>query len=264
MILVWPKTFSAQVGCIPELAGQNGCDSRWPVDCSAALQASIICWHFCTETSIGFSHKTCLPALAALIVMLGMERVGRHDIDHVNVRVVRHVFHVFVVIDVLVRNVVLRLPFLRLSGMAGDDAGQPAILGLGDGGRKLRGGQAAQAAQGKPQLAVRIFRPRVAANLVIHGALAVAKAVALRKRRRLVKMPFMRPRLQHGKCQRKSVPRPPALDMNSLKDHQFVIYPTYNPESGAVSIIENQAVSRSLCRVKGLMLDAGWLYFRGI
>ncbi len=83
----------------------------------------------------------------------------------------------------------------------------------------------------------------VVANLVIHGAPAVAKVVALRKRRRLVKMPFMRPRLQHGKCQRKSVPRPPALDMNSLKDHQFVIDPTYNPERGPVSIIENQAVS---------------------
>jgi hypothetical protein len=107
-----------------------------------------------------FFAQDMLVRLGRLEGQLGMERVGRDDINHVDVRVVRHLLHVFVVIDVLVGNVVLRLPFFGLVRVASDDAGQPAILGLGEGGRKLVGGQAAQAAEGKTQLAVRVIGPR--------------------------------------------------------------------------------------------------------
>src|SRR5580658_2958497 len=60
----------------------------------------------------------------------------------------------------------------------------------------------------KPSLRLGSSARALAANLVIHGAPAVAKVVAFRKRRRLVKLAFMRARLQRPKRQRKSVLHP--------------------------------------------------------
>src|SRR5439155_1464416 len=54
------------------------------------------------------------------------------------------------------RDVVLRLPFLRLCWRAGDDTGEPAVPGFLQRGRNLVGAQAAEAAKGEAQLFVRI------------------------------------------------------------------------------------------------------------
>src|SRR5439155_19376361 len=50
------------------------------------------------------------------------------------------------------RDVVLRLPFLRLCWRAGDDTGETAVPGFLQRGRNLVGAQAAEAAKGEAQL----------------------------------------------------------------------------------------------------------------
>src|SRR2546425_596118 len=88
--------------------------------------------------------------------MLGMERVGSDDIDDIDVRIISEPVHRLIVVDVLVRDVVLRLPFLRFGRRAGDDAGEPAVPGFLQRGRNLVGAQAAEAAKGESELFVRI------------------------------------------------------------------------------------------------------------
>ena len=86
--------------------------------------------------------------------VFGVERVGGDDIHNVNVRVVGHFLHRVVVVDVPVGNVVLGLPFFRLGGCAGDDAGEAAEFRVLQGGRNLVGAQAAETDQGHAKLFV--------------------------------------------------------------------------------------------------------------
>src|ERR1019366_8750544 len=85
----------------------------------------------------------------------GVQRVRRDDIDDVNVRIVGHLLHRVVAVNVFVREVILRLPPFRLGGRAGDDAGEPAEFCLLQRRRDLVRAQAAEADEGKAEFPLR-------------------------------------------------------------------------------------------------------------
>ena len=88
--------------------------------------------------------------------VFGMQRVGRDDIDDINVGIVRHLLHRVVIVNIFVGQIVLRLPFFRLGGRAGDDPGQPAEFCLLQCGCDLIRAQATEADEGKAQFPVRV------------------------------------------------------------------------------------------------------------
>jgi hypothetical protein len=92
-----------------------------------------------------------LARLGSLDGMLGVQPVGRDHIDDIDVGIVRHFFHIAVIVDVLVGNVVLRLPAFRLGGRAGDDSGQLAEMGLRQRGCDLISAQTAKAGEGETE-----------------------------------------------------------------------------------------------------------------
>jgi hypothetical protein len=97
--------------------------------------------------------------LGRLDGVLGVQGIGRNDINNINIRVVAHLFHRVVVVDIFVWNVVLRFPFFGFGGMAGDNPGKTAIFRQLQSRCDLIGAQAAQAANSKSKLAVGVSRP---------------------------------------------------------------------------------------------------------
>ena len=84
-----------------------------------------------------------------------VQRVRRHHVDDVDVLVVAICVHGLVVVDALVGQAVLLLPFLGLRRRAGDDAGEAAVARLQQRRRDLVGREAAEAAQRDAELARR-------------------------------------------------------------------------------------------------------------
>src|SRR5580693_492105 len=89
--------------------------------------------------------------------------------------------------------------FSALSGWPVTMPARRQFLVLGMAGASCAVARLPKPHRAKPNLRLGSSARALAANLVTHGALAVAKVAALRKRRRLVKMAFMRTRLQRRK-----------------------------------------------------------------
>lgn len=103
-----------------------------------------------------FLAQDVLPGFCRLDGVFGVQPIRRDDVHHINVGIVRHLFHGVVVVNIFVGNVVLRLPTFRLGGMAGDNAGEPAILRLLQRGCELVGAQIAQPGEGESDFPVRL------------------------------------------------------------------------------------------------------------
>jgi hypothetical protein len=96
-----------------------------------------------------------LARLGRLDRVLRMQRIGRDDINHVNVGIVRHLFHRVVTVNIFIRQVVLRLPFFRLGGRTGDNAREPAEFCLLQCRCDLVRAQAAETDEGKAKFLAR-------------------------------------------------------------------------------------------------------------
>ncbi len=99
--------------------------------------------------------KDVLACLERLDGMFRVQAVWRDDIDDINVRIVCQLVHLVVAVNILVGNVVFRLPDWNLRGRAGDNSDQAAILRQLQRRRELAVAQAAQAGERETQLARR-------------------------------------------------------------------------------------------------------------
>ena len=95
-----------------------------------------------------FFTEHVFASLGRLDGMLGMEGIGSNDIYHVNIRIIRQALHVVVVVDIAVREVILRLPASGLGGGARNDASEAAIFGFLQGRGQLLRAQCPQTNQG--------------------------------------------------------------------------------------------------------------------
>ena len=136
------------------------------------------------EVAMGFSHRMCLPALAAAQGELGVHAVGQDDVDDLDGRVLRELVEGGVVVEAGVGNAILRSHFASFVAVSADQRDGLAVFALAHGRQDLPKREAAEADHRKAGALGLVFKGagnllRLLGGRVVLGELDVILLVGL-------------------------------------------------------------------------------------